>query len=509
MTPDSVHAHPCHAFDLAIVGGGVNGAGIARDAAGRGLSVLLVEQGDLAGATSSASTKLIHGGLRYLEHYKFRVVREALAEREVLLRAAPHIVWPLRFVLPHHAGLRPRWLIRLGLFLYDHLGGRRILPGTRSLDLRRAPEGAALRPDYAHGFAYSDCWVEDARLVVLNARDAADRGAEVRVRTRCVSAERAGGVWRLALAGEGAGEARARVLVNAAGPWVADFLTRGARLNAPARVRLVKGSHIVVRRLWDGPHAYMFQNADGRICFAIPFETDFTLIGTTDLDFTGDPATAAIGEDETRYLCGAVSAYLARPVTEADVVWSYAGVRPLYDDGASRAQEATRDYVLALDAPDGAPPLLSVFGGKITTYRRLAEAALARLAPLLPMRGAWTATAPLPGGDFPHDGAPALAARLIAAHPWLAAATARRLVRQFGTDAHHLLDGADGPEPPLVADLTPREARWMIEREWARTPDDILWRRTKLGLRASAAEVAALARFMGTPADMPGRHAAE
>lgn len=502
-------AAPRDMFDLAIVGGGVNGAGIARDAAGRGLSVLLVEQGDLAGATSSASTKLIHGGLRYLEHHEFRLVREALAEREVLLRAAPHIVWPLRFVLPHHAGLRPRWLIRLGLFLYDHLGGRTLLPGTRSLDLRRAPEGAALRPEFARGFEYSDCWVEDARLVVLNARDAADRGAEVRVRTRCVSAERAGGAWRLTLAGEGAGEARARVLVNAAGPWVAEFLTRGARLNAPAKVRLVKGSHIVVRRLWDGPHAYIFQNADGRICFAIPYEGDFTLIGTTDQDFTGDPGTVAIGEDETRYLCAAVSAYLARPVTPADVVWSFAGVRPLYDDGASRAQEATRDYVLSLDAPAGAPPLLSVFGGKITTYRRLAEAALARLAPHLPMRGAWTASAPLPGGDFPHDGAPALAERLIAQHPWLAPATARRLVRQFGTDAFRLLDGADGPEPTLVADLTPREARWMIEREWARTPDDILWRRTRLGLRASNGEVAALARFMGAPADMPGQRAAE
>lgn len=487
----------------------MNGAGIARDAAGRGLSVLLVEQGDLAGATSSASTKLIHGGLRYLEHAKFRLVREALTEREVLLRAAPHIVWPMRFVLPHHAGLRPRWLIRLGLFLYDHLGGRKLLPGTRSLDLRRAPEGAPLRTEFARGFEYSDCWVEDARLVVLNARDAADRGAEVRVRTRCVSAERTDGVWRLTLAGERAGEARARVLVNAAGPWVAEFLTRGARLNAPAKVRLVKGSHIVVRRLWDGPHAYIVQNADGRICFAIPYEGDFTLIGTTDLDFTGDPATVAIGDDETRYLCGAVSAYLARPVTPADVVWTYAGVRPLYDDGASRAQEATRDYVLALDAPAGAPPLLSVFGGKITTYRRLAEAALARLAPHLSMRGAWTATAALPGGDFPHDGAPALAERLVGAHPWLSAATARRLVRQFGTDAFRLLEGADGAEVPLAADLSPREARWMIEREWARTPEDILWRRTKLGLRATEAEVAALARFMGTPADLPGRRAAE
>ncbi|GIX08670.1 glycerol-3-phosphate dehydrogenase [Elioraea sp.] len=496
-------------YDLAVIGGGINGAGIARDAAGRGLSVLLVEQGDLAGATSSASTKLIHGGLRYLEHHAFRLVREALAEREVLLRAAPHIIWPLRFVLPHHAGLRPRWLIRLGLFLYDHLGGRRILPPTRSLDLRRAPEGTALKPEFTRGFAYADCWVEDARLVVLNARDAADRGARVCVRTRCMRAAREGAVWRLELAGETSGEARARALVNATGPWVAEFLAGAVRAAAPAKVRLVKGSHIVVRRLWDGPHCYIFQNADRRICFAIPYEDDFTLIGTTDLDVTGDPAAVAIGADEVAYLCTAVSAYLREPVRPEHVVWSYAGVRPLYDDGATKAQEATRDYVLALDAPAGAAPLLSVFGGKITTYRRLAEAALARLRPHLPMRGAWTAAAPLPGGDFPHDGAPALVARLVAAHPWLAPATARRLVRQFGTQSFALLEGAAGPETPLVADLAPREVRWMIEREWARTPDDILWRRTKLGLRATAAERAALAAFMGAHHEAPGARAAE
>jgi glycerol-3-phosphate dehydrogenase len=497
------------AYDLAIVGGGINGAGIARDAAGRGLSVLLVEQGDLAGATSSASTKLIHGGLRYLEYYEFRLVREALAEREVLLRAAPHIVWPLSFVLPHHAGLRPWWMIRLGLFLYDHLGGRRILPPTRSLDFRRDPEGAALRPEFTRGFAYADCWVEDARLVVLNARDAADRGAEVRVRTRCTRAERAGALWRLELAGETPGEARARALVNAAGPWVADFLAGAVRANAPAKVRLVKGSHIVVRRLWQGPHCYIFQNADQRICFAIPYEDEFTLIGTTDLDFTGDAAAVAIDPDEVAYLCAAVSAYLKNPVRPEHVVWSYSGVRPLYDDGATKAQEATRDYVLELDAPAGGAPLLSVFGGKITTYRRLAEAALARLAPHLPMRGAWTAGVPLPGGDFPHDGASALVARLVEAHPWLAPATARRLVRQFGTQSFALLEGAAAPETPLVADLTPREARWMIEREWARTPDDILWRRTKLGLRASEAERAALAAFMGAPRTASGMQAAE
>jgi glycerol-3-phosphate dehydrogenase len=487
-------------FDLAIVGGGVNGCGIARDAAGRGLSVLLVEQGDLAGATSSASTKLIHGGLRYLEHYEFRLVREALIEREVLLRAAPHIVWPLRFVLPHHAGLRPRWLIRLGLFLYDHLGGRKLLPPTRSVDLRQDAVGTPIAAKFTHAFEYSDCWVEDSRLVVLCARDAADRGADVRVRTRCVAAERTGDLWRLTLSGEQPGSATARTLVNAAGPWVSDFLSGAVRANAPSKVRLVKGSHIVVRRLWDGPQCYIFQNADGRICFAIPYEQDFTLIGTTDQDFSGDPGRVAISADETAYLCGAVSEYLKAPVTPDQVVWSYAGVRPLYDDGASKAQEATRDYVLELDAPAGGAPLLSVFGGKITTFRRLAEAALVKLAPHLPMGAPWTATAPLPGGDFPHDGAVALATRLRAEKPFLSERAAARLVRFYGTRAFALMDDATGPEPALAADLTAREAAWMVRHEWARTADDILFRRSKLGLRATQAERAALADFLATHA---------
>ncbi len=472
----------------------MNGAGIARDASGRGLSVLLAEANDLAGATSSASTKLIHGGLRYLEHYEFRLVHEALAEREVLLRAAPHIVWPLRFVLPHHAGLRPWWMIRLGLFLYDHLGGRKILPATRSLDLRRDPAGAPLRDSYRRAFEYSDCWVDDARMVVLNARDAADRGADVRVRTRCTRAERTEGGWILTLAGEGAGQVRARALVNAAGPWVSDFLGSAVGVNAPAKVRLVKGSHIVVPKLYDGAHCYLFQNSDQRICFAIPYQGDFTLIGTTDQDFSGDPAGVAISEAETRYLCGAVSDYFAKPVAPSDVVWTYAGVRPLYDDGASKAQEATRDYVLELDAPEGQAPLLSVFGGKITTFRRLAEAALAKLAPHLPMGRPWTAGASLPGGDFAWNGAPALAAELRAAHPRLKETTAWRLVRQYGTRAASILDG---PEAPVAADLTPREIRWLVEQEWARAPDDILWRRTKLGLRVGEQERTALAAFMG------------
>ncbi len=426
-------------FDIAVIGGGINGAGIARDAAGRGLSVLLAEQGDLAGATSSASTKLVHGGLRYLEHYEFRLVREALSEREVLLRNAPHIVWPLRFVLPHHAGLRPWWMIRLGLFLYDHIGGRRILPASRSVDLRRDPAGAPLKPEYARGFEYSDCWVDDSRLVVLNARDAARLGADIRVRTRVVDARRQDGVWRLRLRGAGGdSEIVARALVNAAGPWVSEVLSGVVGQNAPTAIRMVKGSHIVVRRLFEHDRCYIFQNADGRVCFAIPYETDFTLIGTTDEDYRGDPARAAISPEEEAYLLAAAGAYFRRPIDPASIVWRYAGVRPLRDDGASAAQEATRDYVLELDE-DGAP-VLSVFGGKITTYRRLAEAAMARLGGVFPaMTGAWTAHAPLPGGDFAWDGAAALCRETAGRYPFLSAATIHRLVRSYGTEAASVL----------------------------------------------------------------------
>jgi glycerol-3-phosphate dehydrogenase len=504
--------------DLLVIGGGVNGCGIARDAAGRGLTVTLVEKGDLAGATSSASTKLIHGGLRYLEHREFRLVREALIEREVLLRAAPHIVWPLRFVLPHHAGLRPWPLLRLGLLLYDHLGGRRVLPPTRALDLRRDPAGEPLRPEYRRGFEYSDCWVEDARLVVLNARDAADRGAAVLTRTRCVSARREGGLWRASLRDEETGarwEVAARALVNAAGPWAAEVLGGVAGVNTPARVRLVKGSHIVTRRLYGHERCYIFQNADGRVCFAIPYEEDFTLVGTTDEEFTGDPADAEISEAETEYLCRAVSGYFRRPVTREDVVWSYAGVRPLHDGGgASRsAQEATRDYVLTLDhGAAGQAPLLSIFGGKITTYRRLAEAAMATLAPRFPgLRPAWTASAPLPGGDFPWDGAPALAAALRRDFPFLPEPLARRLVRQCGTRARAVLGDARSMADlgrDFGAGLTEREVAWQMREEWARAPEDVLWRRTKLGLRMDAAGRAALAAHMAGEL-LPAGRAAE
>ena len=483
-------------FDLAIIGGGVNGCGIARDAAGRGLSVLLLEQGDLAGGTSSASTKLIHGGLRYLEYYDFRLVHEALAEREVLLRAAPHIIRPLRFVLPHHPGLRPRWMIRAGLFLYDHLGGRKILPATRVLDLRHDAAGGPLREEFARGFEYSDCQVDDARLVVLNARDAAARGAEIRTRTRCVAARPEGAVWRLAL--DDGSEMAARVLVNAGGPYVSRVLGELLGQTTHTHVRLVKGSHIVVPRMFAHDRAYILQNADGRICFAIPWQDDFTLIGTTDEDYAGDPADVACTPEEERYLCESVSAYLRTPIDPASIAWRFAGVRPLRDDGASKAQEATRDYVLELHAPPGEPPVLSVFGGKITTYRRLAEAAMAKVGQVLPVRGAWTAGVALPGGDFAWDGVDALCAELGRRYPFLTAATQRRLVRAYGTLAWDMLGdaGSIGDLGRMFgADLSEREVDWLVRTEWARTADDVLWRRSKLGLRFTPAEVGALRSY--------------
>jgi glycerol-3-phosphate dehydrogenase len=486
-----------------VVGGGVNGTGIARDAAGRGLRPLLVEQADLASATSSASTKLVHGGLRYLEYYQFRLVREALAERDVLRRAAPHIIWPLRFVLPHHAGLRPIWMIRLGLLLYDRLGGRTSLPGTCMLNLHRRSAGLPLKREFKLGFEYSDCWVEDSRLVLLNAQDAARRGAEIATRTKCLGATRDGEFWRVwlrhELTGE-AGEVRARALVNAAGPWAGSFLTEGLKQPESPGLRMVKGSHIVVPKLFDHGRCYIFQNSDGRICFVIPYEQEFTLIGTTDVDFFGDPAAVAISTDETAYLCSAVNDYFAAPVAPQDVVWSYAGVRPLYDDGAGEAKAATRDYVLALDAPRRAAPLLSVFGGKITTHRRLAEAALAKLARVLPGVGKpWTAGAHLPGGDFPVDGAGALVADYSARYPFLTPAWAARLVRTFGAETPEVLGEARSAADlgrDFGAGLSEREVAWMRAHEWADTADDILWRRTKLGLHMTAEQRSGLAAFM-------------
>lgn len=500
--------------DIAVIGGGVNGCGIARDAVGRGLKVLLAEQNDLASGTSSASTKLIHGGLRYLEHKEFRLVREALIEREVLLRAAPHIIWPLRFVLPHHKGLRPRWLVRLGLFLYDHLGGRKLLPGTRSVDLRHDAAGAPLKPGFTHAFEYSDCWVEDARLVSLNARDAADRGAEILVRMRCVEARRANGIWNLKLEGPG-GVLRAvsaRALVNATGPWVSSFLGGAVGMNTPDKIRTVKGSHIVVEKLFDHDRAYIFQNADGRICFAIPYEHDFTLIGTTDADYQGEPGKVAISEGEIDYLLAAANEYFQASVSRANIRWTYAGIRPLYDDGASKAQDATRDYVLKLEQKGSEAPLLSVFGGKITTYRRLAEAALEKLQPSFPTMGQpWTAKATLPGGDFPVNAFAAQVGGIARKYPFLELREARRLVRAYGTRVGRVLGNATSAADlgrRFGPSLTAAEVNYLMQEEWATSADDIIWRRSKLGLHMTQGDQGALQDYIsalnGTRATVSG-----
>lgn len=484
-------------FDLLIVGGGVNGAGIARDAAGRGLSVLLVEQDDLAAHTSSASTKLVHGGLRYLEQYAFRLVRESLVERERLLGIAPHIIRPLAFVLPHAHATRPRWVIRLGLWLYDHLGGRKALPASFAVRLDGRPYGAGLKPGIARGFVYSDCWVDDARLVTLNAVDAVARGAEIRTRTRFLTARRENGGWRATIAQDGAETAvAARAIVNAGGPWVDAVLGMAPDAAAARPARLVKGSHIVVPRLFDGDHAYILQNPDRRIVFAIPYEGAFTLIGTTDVAWSGDPSAPRIGADETAYLCESVNRYFVDAIAPADIVHSYAGIRSLYDDGEGNASDVTRDYVLRLDAANGAP-LLSVYGGKITTYRRLAEHALEKLARFLAMGPAWTDGPALPGGDIGDFAA--FLASVRARWPFLEEANALRMARAYGTRLPGILGDA-----ATVADLgevfggglTAREVDHLVAAEFARTPEDILWRRTKAGLHGDAAAAARLADYL-------------
>ena len=490
-------------FDLAVIGGGINGCGIARDGAGRGLSVFLAEQNDLAAGTSSASTKLIHGGLRYLEYYEFRLVREALHEREVLLRAAPHIIWPLRFILPHHQGLRPAWLIRLGLFLYDHIGGRELLPGTSSVDLQSDAAGRVLKKNFSKGFEYSDCWVMDSRLVILNAMDAAAKGAVIKTRTQVLAATRADKIWTIRLLDKDRREEytiQARVLVNGSGPWLDELQSRISHSATQEHIRMVKGSHIIVHRLFDHDKAYIFQNKDRRIIFAIPYESRFTLIGTTDVDFHGDPGNVAISEEETDYLCRAASEYFTRQLSPGDVVASFAGIRPLFDDGRSEAKAATRDYVLRLDGGVDAAPLLSIYGGKITTYRKLAESVLAELAPFLPtMGGKWTESAHLPGGNFPFDGFDTQVKTLMQHCPLLHRELAVRLVRTYGTcteamvaaikDRGHLLQ-------PFTADLYPFEVDYLMKNEWARNAADVLWRRTRLGLTASAGESERLDAYM-------------
>ena len=508
--------------DLFVIGGGINGCGIARDAAGRGLSVVLAEMNDLASGTSSASTKLFHGGLRYLEYFEIRLVREALIERETLLRAMPHISWPMRFVLPYHSdmrfegstptskilnivmpwmkGRRPAWLIRFGLFLYDNLGGRKILPGTTTVDLTQDPAGRPIKDKFKRAYEYSDCWIEDSRLVVLNARSAQDLGARIMTRTKVLSAHQVGGQWDVTVENEhGLATIRARMIVNAAGPWVGDIIHNTIRLNSSEGVRLVRGSHIVTKRLFDHDKCYFFQGTDGRIIFAIPYETDFTLIGTTDSDHPNPGEKPVCTDAEQDYLCGFASEYFKKPVTRADIVWTYSGVRPLYDEGAASATAATRDYTLKVDTSAGAP-VLNVFGGKITTYRRLAETALEKIVPVLGVtKGVWTAGVPLPGGDFPVGDVARLIVDLTNLYPFLDPFWARRLIRAYGTEARTILGDAKTAADlgeNFGATLTAREVDWLMTREFARTAEDVVWRRNKLGLRLTLAQISTLDVWM-------------
>jgi glycerol-3-phosphate dehydrogenase len=510
--------------DLLIIGGGVNGCGIARDAVGRGLTVRLVEMNDLASGTSSASTKMFHGGLRYLEFFEIALVRHALAEREVLLQMMPHISWPMRFVLPYHKdmrfetntpaskvlnlfmpwmkGRRPAWMIRFGLFLYDNLGGRKILPGTTTLDLQNHVEGAPLETRFKKAFEYSDCWVEDSRLVVLNAQDAQARGADIMVGTKLVSAKRTDGVWAVTLADQQTGETRnahARMIVNAGGPWVGDILDQKIHIDSTEGVRLVRGSHIVTKRLYDHDKAYFLQGTDGRIIFAIPYEADFTLIGTTDEDHAVLSDRPECSPEEQKYLLDFANQYFRKDICADDIVWTYSGVRPLYDDGASSATAATRNYVLSVDDADGAP-VLNVFGGKITTYRRLSEEVMDLVAKHFPkMGGHWTADSTLPGGDFPVDGVAELLARLVADHPFLDGVWARRLVRAYGTQSWDVLGGAVSSADlgqNFGINLTEREVIWLMGHEFAHCAEDVVWRRSKLGLRMTKDEIEVLEQWM-------------
>ncbi len=485
--------------DLLVVGGGINGAGITRDAAGRGFSVMLVEQDDLARHTSSASTKLIHGGLRYLEYYEFKLVRKALAERERLIGAAPHIMWPMRFVMPHDAHLRPTWMIRAGLFLYDNLAKRRRLQGSRGIDLRRHPAGTALKAGFRRGFEYSDGWVDDARLVVLNAVDARERGATILTRTRCESVRREAGYWLATLTGpDGSREVRARGLVNAAGPWAADFVRQRSPLRDKHKVRLVKGSHIIVPKLFDHDYAYIFQAPDRRIVFALPYEGDYTLVGTTDVEHQGAPGPVEISAAEVDYLCGMANRYFGKAIAAPDVVWSYAGLRPLLEDEADDPSSVTRDYVFDLD-DDGAPAL-SIYGGKLTTYRVLSEEAVHRIgAKLGPPRPAWTAGVPLPGGDLPDGDFARFLAEVDARWPWLPERLRHRLARAYGTRMARILGDAtrlDQLGTEVLPGLYAAEIDFLIREEWVQTAKDLLWRRSKLGLHLGPEASETLAQWM-------------
>ncbi|MGV0876991.1 glycerol-3-phosphate dehydrogenase [Martelella sp. FLE1502] len=484
-------------IDLFVIGGGINGAGIARDAAGRGLSVVLCEKDDLAEGTSSRSGKLVHGGLRYLEYYEFRLVREALIEREVLMNNAPHIIWPLRFVLPHSPDDRPAWLVRLGLFLYDHLGGRKKLPGTRVLDLKRDPVGAPLLDKYTRGFEYSDCWVDDARLVVLNAVDAARKGATVLTRTPCVSARREDGGWTIETKDMMTGEARtfrAKILVNAAGPWVNDVVRRVAGSNSSRNVRLVKGSHIITEKFWEGPHSYLVQNHDKRVIFINAYEGNKALIGTTDIAYEGHAEEVQADEGEIQYLLDVVNRYFKQKLTRDDVEETFSGVRPLFDDGQGNPSAVTRDYVFDLDETGGAP-MLNVFGGKITTFRELAERGMHKLKKFFPgMGGDWTDSAPLPGGDMENADYETFRDRMKTDYPWMPSSLRRHYGRLYGTAIADIVGSADGIEGlgrHFGGNLYEAEARYLVEHEWARTAEDVLWRRTKHRLHLSDAEQAA------------------
>ncbi|HYC18313.1 MAG TPA: glycerol-3-phosphate dehydrogenase [Pseudolabrys sp.] len=488
-------------FDLAIIGGGINGTGLARDAAGRGISVLLVEMNDLGSGTSSASSKLIHGGLRYLEHGAFRLVREALSEREVLLRMAPHVVRPMRFMLPPLPGLRSPLMLRFGLVLYDILGARKLLPASQTVDLTHHVVGQPLKRTFRYGFEYSDCWADDSRLVVLNALDAAERGADIRTRTRCTRAERRD-EWELVLNARGRREVKtARVLVNAAGPWIGVVADTVIRQPLSSPVRLIKGSHIVIRRRFDHDYGYLLKAPDRRVVFALPFAQDFTLIGTTDENFVGDLNSVAPDATEIAYLCEAVNRYFREKVTPDELVWSFAGVRALFDDGAARPEDVTRDYELVLDEREDEAPLLTVYGGKITTHRKLAEAVLRRIGHFFEAGPPWTAGSRLPGGEFPPGEFNTQVDEARKRWPFLSAPHAQRLVRSYGRRVERFLKDAqriDDLGPCFAADLTAAEVRYLVENEWARSADDVLWRRSKIGLRAIADDLAALDRFIAS-----------